>query len=260
MGTQLRAVLFDLWGTLIVDDPGAGELRHRLRIQRAQNALAALGFNFSAADLETGFAAAAVQHSLLHEQERDLSRRGRTVVYAQQLDERLPGQLDDEGWALLDEAILTPALHHGPGEMPGAREALAAVKRRGLLTGLISNTGITPGTVLRQILDGMGMLELLDVAVFSDEVEVAKPAASIFIDTLESLGVEPPEAVFVGDQPHLDVLGARRAGMWSVQIGDVAHEDMPAPHSRISSMSGLIAALDALGSSSEVPKADAHIA
>ncbi len=248
MGTPLRAVLFDLWGTLIVDDPGAGELRHRLRVQRARDTLATLGFDFSVADIETGFAAAAVQHSLLHEQERDLSRRGRTIVYAQQLDESLPGRLDEDGWALLDEAILTPALLHGPGEMPGARDALAAVKERGLSTGLISNTGITPGTVLRQILDHMGMLELLDIAVFSDEVEVAKPAASIFADALEQLGVEPAGAAFVGDQPRLDVLGARRAGMWSVQIGDVLHEGVPEPHARILSMAELMAALDGLGS------------
>ena len=73
MGTPLRAVLFDLWGTLIVDDPAAGDLRHRLRVQRAQDTLAALGFDFSIADIETGFAAAAVQHSLLHDEERDLS-------------------------------------------------------------------------------------------------------------------------------------------------------------------------------------------
>jgi putative hydrolase of the HAD superfamily len=260
LGTPLRAVLFDLWGTLIVDDPSASELRHRLRIQRAQDTLAALGFDFCVEDIETGFAAAGVQHSLLHEQERDLSRRGRTILYAQQLDEALPGQLDDEAWAQLDEAILTPALHHGPGAMLGAREALASVKMRGLSAGLISNTGITPGTVLRQILDEMNMLEILDVVVFSDEVEVAKPAASIFLHTLEQLGVEAAEAAFVGDQPHLDVLGSRRAGMWSVQIGDVVQEGMPAPHARISSMAELIAALDALGPSTVTPATDAQIA
>jgi len=260
LGTPLRAVLFDLWGTLIVDDPAAGDLRHRLRVQRARDTLAALGFDFSIADIETGFAAAAVQHSLLHDQERDLSKRGRTVVYAQQLDEGLPERLDEDAWALLDEAILTPALHHGPGEMPGAREALDAVKQRGLVTGLISNTGITPGTVLRQILDEMGMLELLDVAVFSDELEVAKPAASIFTHTLERLGVGAAEAAFVGDQPRLDVLGARRAGLWSVQIGDVVHEGMPAPHARISSMAELISALDALSASALTPDEDERIA
>jgi FMN phosphatase YigB (HAD superfamily) len=260
LGTHLRAVLFDLWGTLIIDDPEASELRHRLRVRRAQDTLTALGFSFSVADIETGFAAAAVQHSLLHEQERDLSTRGRTVVYAQQLDETLLSQLDDDAWVLLDEAILTPALHHGPGEMPGARDALTAIKRRGLSTGLISNTGITPGTVLRRILDEMGMLELLDIAVFSDEVEVAKPAVSIFTAALEQLGVGAAEAAFVGDQPRLDVLGARRAGMWSVQIGEVVREGMPAPHAHISSMAELIPALDALVSSPKTPEADTQLA
>lgn len=247
MSRRLRAVFFDLWGTLIVDDPVTSEERHRWRLRRVRETLARLGADKAEAEIETAFAAAGAEHELLHRQERDFSMRGRTMAYVRQIDDGLAGQLDEEAWRQLDEAILAPALQYGPVSMPGAREALAAVRALGMATGLISNAGITPGAILREILTRMDMLELLDVTVFSDEVGVAKPAAAIFEGALAEIGADAAEAAFVGDQPRLDVLGARRAGMWAVQIGDAAEDGMPAPHARIASLDELAPALRALG-------------
>jgi putative hydrolase of the HAD superfamily len=113
-------------------------------------------------------------------------------------------------------------------------------------TGLISNAGITPGFVLRRIMDGHGLLEHIDHAVFSDEVELSKPSAAIFERALDAFGVEPAEAAFVGDQPVLDVLGPLNAGLWSIQIGALS-EDGIEPHARIASHGELLPALRGLG-------------
>jgi putative hydrolase of the HAD superfamily len=242
----IRAVLFDLWGTLIVEDPGIGQVRDELRIATAQAVLAELGFAYEAPDVRAGFIAAAIEHGRMHENEIDLSSRGRTVLYLRHLDHTLGERLDDDAWAQLDTAILTAALAHRPSMMPGAREALAEVKQLGLAIGLVSNTGTTPGTVLRRILDDYGLLEYLDPTVFSDEVELAKPAAAIFEHALDELGMQPHEVAFVGDQSVLDVFGARRAGMWSVQLGDRMAEGME-PHARIAALGELVAALRSLG-------------
>ena len=247
MATQpIRAVLFDLWGTLVVDDPGIGQVRDELRIATAQRVLSELGFTYEAADVRAGFIAAAMEHGRLHENEIDLSSRGRTVLYLRHLDDTLAEQLDDDAWAQLDTAILTPTLAHRPVMMPGAQEALAEVKQLGLAIGLISNTGTTPGTVLRRVLDDYGLLEYLDPTVFSDEVELAKPAAAIFEHARDELGMQPHEVAFVGDQPLLDVFGARRAGLWSVQLGDRTADGME-PHARIGALGELVAALRDLG-------------
>lgn len=243
---MLRAVLFDLWGTLIVEDPVAGEARRQLRIRMAHGALADAGFGYSPEDIQAAFLAAGVEHELLHASERDLTARGRTVAYLRQIDEHLPDRVDERAWARLDEAILTPMLTHRPAITPDAPETLAAVRGLGLSTGLISNTGITPGFVLRQILDDMGLWRLLDHAVFSDEAELAKPAVVIFEGALDEMGIEAGEAAFLGDQPRLDVAGARRAGLWSLQIGDVAAVEGVAPHARIGGLAELIPALRSL--------------
>ena len=53
---------------------------------------------------------------------------------------------------------------------------------------------------------------------FSDECGVRKPEPEIFRRTLKAVGVAPAEAVHVGDDPVLDVEGARRAGMRVIQV------------------------------------------
>jgi len=243
---MLKAVLFDLWGTLIAEDPAAGEARRLLRVRLAREALADVGLTYAAADVEAAFLAAGVEHELLHRSERDFSARGRTVAYLRQLDDQIGERLDERAWARLDEAILTPMLTHRPVVMKGARETLETLRGLGLGVGLISNTGITPGFVLRRILDDMGLWRLLDHAMFSDEEELAKPAVALFENALDEMGVPPGEAAFLGDQPRLDVAGALRAGMWSVQIGDVAAIDGLAPHARIDELAELLPALRAL--------------
>jgi putative hydrolase of the HAD superfamily len=243
---MLKAVLFDLWGTLIAEDPAAGEARRLLRVQLARNTLAELGFEYAEADIEAAFLAAGVEHELVHRSERDFTARGRTVAYVRQIDERIAEGVDERGWARLDEAILTPMLTHRPVAMKGARDTLEAVRGHGLSVGLISNTGITPGFVLRRILDDMGLWQLLDHAAFSDEAEMAKPAVALFENTLGEMDVAASAAAFVGDQPRLDVAGARRAGMWSLQIGEVDAIQGVVPHAQIGELSELLPALRSL--------------
>lgn len=243
---MIRAVLFDLWGTLIAEDPAASEPRRRARASRAHAALSRLGLRYDLADVEAAFLAAGTEHERIHERGLDLSARGRTVLYLRYLDEALPDRLDEDGWRMLDAAVLEPALDHRPLLIDGAVDGLKDIAAHGLGIGLISNTGATPGYVLRQILDDFGLLPHLGLTVFSDEVELAKPNPAIFHAALEEMGLAPDEAAFVGDQPVLDVLGGRRAGLWTIQYGDRPATEAE-PHARITHHGELLAALRDLG-------------
>ena len=235
-------MLFDLWGTLIIEEPAIADARVRVRIEWLREALAALGHAHSADAIEAALASADAEHGRIKAAERDISARGRTVLALQHLDPALAASLDDAAWEKLDEAMLTPALAAVPPVAPGTAAALAEVKSLGLATALVSNAGTTPGYVLSRVLDNYGLLRYLDVTIYSDEVEMAKPAPGIFACALDALGVEPPEAAFVGDEPALDVFGARRAGLWTVQIGDRARDGIE-PHARIASLDALVPAL-----------------
>ena len=112
-------------------------------------------------------------------------------------------------------AYQEPTLTHRPEITPAAAEAVHELRARGLILGVISNTGRTPGRVLRQLLADAGLLPCFDVLVFSDEAGVRKPAAAIFRRVLSETGVDPARAVHVGDDAVSDVAGARGVGMRS---------------------------------------------
>jgi putative hydrolase of the HAD superfamily len=75
------------------------------------------------------------------------------------------------------------------------------------------------------------VLHLLDGAVYSSEIQWAKPHPEAFRAAMTAVGVtDPASCVFVGDRPYSDVHGAKRAGMRAVLI----------PHSEVPSYDGAV--------------------
>lgn len=243
----IRLVLFDLWGTLILDDPMISARRSELRIEMARDGLSSVGLDYAPQTIADAFSRADHEHGRIHADGLDLTAESRTILYLRHLDEHLPDRLDDPAWTIMHRAILTPALTARPPMIEGAQSALAAVRAAGFPTGLVSNAGITPGFVLREILSGYGLLQLLDDTVFSDEVELAKPNAAIFARALEAFDIAPQETVFIGDQPVLDVLGPMASGLWSIQVGDLTEEGIE-PHMRVASVADVLPAIEKLAS------------
>jgi HAD superfamily hydrolase (TIGR01509 family) len=93
---------------------------------------------------------------------------------------------------------------------------LESLRGRGLKLGLVSNA-FDPPELLHRDLGRMGLAERLDVAVFSSEVGRRKPDPLIFRTALDRLGVEPGNALFVGDSLEADIAGAAGLGMRTVQ-------------------------------------------
>ena len=81
-------------------------------------------------------------------------------------------------------------------------------------TGVISNA---LSDVRAAIDNQWHMADAFDAITISAEVGVMKPDARIFHIALQSLGVQPAEAVFVDDFPH-NVEGARAVGMHAIQF------------------------------------------
>ena len=98
---------------------------------------------------------------------------------------------------------------------PDVLPALTAFRRQGLRLGLISNT-IWPACCHDETLARLGVRDLLDVRLYSADVGYQKPHAAIFRLALNALGVNPRQAVFVGDRLASDVAGAQRMGMKGV--------------------------------------------
>ena len=98
---------------------------------------------------------------------------------------------------------------------PDAIETLTAVKRRGLKVGLLSNWDHR----LRPVLEGLGLMPLLDAVTISCEVGVEKPDPEIFHSAWAALGVKQGgEVLHVGDSYRDDMLGAMAVGMGAVLV------------------------------------------
>jgi putative hydrolase of the HAD superfamily len=92
--------------------------------------------------------------------------------------------------------------------VPGADEALAALRRRELRLGVVANWDCA----LPSHLERLGLEGCFDTVVTSARAGVAKPDPAIFELALRELGTEPGRALHVGDEP-IDEQGALAAGM-----------------------------------------------
>ncbi len=92
---------------------------------------------------------------------------------------------------------------------PEVHEVLAALRGRFRL-GIVSNG---PSDLQRYKLKLFDLEHEFDPIVISGEVGIAKPDPKIFRYALELAKVSPSEALYVGDSPVYDIVGAKSVGM-----------------------------------------------
>ena len=97
---------------------------------------------------------------------------------------------------------------------------------------------------MREQLAHVGLLPMVDAAVFSGEVGWRKPSPQIFAAALQALGAHPATTVHVGDRIREDVDGAHAAGMRAIRLRE--HYDDPDPDSRADAVLDRLADLPAL--------------
>jgi putative hydrolase of the HAD superfamily len=97
---------------------------------------------------------------------------------------------------------------------PDALETLAELRRRGHRLGLIS----VCSQDVPHVWDQTPLAGTLDELVFSCDVGVSKPDPRIYEIACERLEVEPADCLFVGDGANNELPGAERVGMAAVQL------------------------------------------
>ena len=92
-------------------------------------------------------------------------------------------------------------------------------------------------------LERIGLRHHFRHCVSAREVGYAKPHARIFEATCDKLGVAPRHVLHVGDDPHLDVGGAREAGLRTAWLnrGGAAWSHGPSPDLAIADLNELAA-------------------
>lgn len=123
------------------------------------------------------------------------------------------------------EAVLARVAEHLT-LLPGARETLDAFARVGLPYGMITNGWSPLQEMKAQLIDFGGPVFV------SELIGARKPSPQAFAPLLAHFGVPHRNVWHVGDNPHADCGGARKAGMTSVWFdrGILRYPaDVPAP-------------------------------
>jgi len=199
----LQAVLFD-WGETLVHFEWDDDL---LASGHAAG-LEALGRDDEAEAFTRRFGAELLS-ALLAEGAAD------RLDYAAELRALLGEVSDDELDRFLDaeHAAWRPAR-----ALVGAAYALLETLRsRGLRLAVVANAWPEPARLVRREIEELGVAERVDRIVLSGEVGARKPSPTIFELALAQLGLDPLEALFVGDRSLDDVAGAAAAGMSTAQ-------------------------------------------
>jgi putative hydrolase of the HAD superfamily len=228
LGRRARAVLFDLFGTLVRFD---GERIPTLELAAGPVRSTIPGYAALLAEVAPGVAPAAFHEAIAAATEeivrerrtshrevpsRDRFARALRRVASGGTDlQRQAERLSVAHMAQLAAATLAPAAHRG----------LLERLRRRVPVGCVSNFDHAP-TALR-ILERSGLGPLLDVVVISDDFGLRKPRAEIFHEALRRLGAAAGDVVFVGDSPEEDVRGAQGAGLLAVWLNPGDHPGPP---------------------------------
>lgn len=110
-------------------------------------------------------------------------------------------------------------------EFPPHHRALLDELRGHYRMAVVSNFDYTPTALA--ILGQAGIADHFEHIVVSDAVGWRKPAATIFRQTLDRMGLGPADALFVGDRIDIDVAGARALGMDAAWINPGAEPVPP---------------------------------
>ena len=98
----LRAVIFDLWGTLVTDTPELSREREKARLEGLARALAAAGLSYKPAEVEQVYRQAAEESQRFQAGGRDLPSRERAALFLRQLDHELSARATPELLAALE--------------------------------------------------------------------------------------------------------------------------------------------------------------
>jgi putative hydrolase of the HAD superfamily len=236
----IRAVTFDYWGTLYDEVGDSSAMRERQRHRIARMFFQMAGVESDDTQLEHVMAETS-RHA-----ERLWLKENRTMNRSE-LGQYVAGQMgfriEEPSAEALGEALAMAGAQVPPSLKVGANGVLEHLHGRYKL-GLISDTGLSLGCALREVMRSDQVLDYFDHLTFSDETSTTKPMTRQFHYTCHMLQVPPEHTVHVGDLEQTDITGAREAGLRSVLLTNGRKVDGTAADATIDALEELIDVLE----------------
>lgn len=216
----IRAITFDLWDTVFVDDSDEPKRKQQgLATKAVERRDLVHGFLAKHAPIDRDLVgraydvADAAFREVWHNQHVTWPVETRLRVLLNGLKRDLP----EAEFRELVDLHETMELRIRPDLVPGIGDALEQLSRKYTLI-VISDAIFSPGRVLRQLLDGYGLLGYFSGFVFSDEIGCSKPHRRMFDKAAALAGCEVGEIVHIGDREHNDIAGPKDLGAHAVLL------------------------------------------
>jgi HAD superfamily hydrolase (TIGR01549 family) len=216
--TAIRAVTFDLWDTIFIDDSDEPKrtaqgleskpVERRNLVQRFLERQEPISRELIDLAYDTTDAAF---RQVWYGQNVTWTVRERLSVLLEGLGRHLPDPELDELVRLHEDMELAVR----PDLAVGAADALKDLHGKYKM-GVISDAIFSPGRALRRLLAHYDLLKFFDAFVFSDEIGCAKPNPAVFEAAARDLGVKPGEIVHIGDRELKDIEGPHAIGARTV--------------------------------------------
>jgi putative hydrolase of the HAD superfamily len=209
---KVRAVLFDIYGTLFISGSGdIGTMRRQTRAGKIEALAQKYGLSLSPERLTEAF------FERIEAEHREKRKKGieapeveidRVWMAVLDIDDRSLARR----FAVKYELIVNPVY-----PMPGAEEVLAGLQKKGVFLGIVSNAQFFTPWLFSWFFgyppEGLGFDP--ELQIYSYRFGVAKPSTDLFIAAarrLQHLGVSPDQALMVGNDMQNDVAAAQKAG------------------------------------------------
>ncbi len=226
----MKAITFDFWGTLFVESPDFPAQVMPKRYEILLDAASEAGVPADEGQVREAYRQAALAFEEAWQAGEVMTTYDRvTHIF------KLLGVPHDQGLiAMTARRLEETALAGELQPLPGVLEAIPRLAEHYPLA-IVSDTGITPGRVLREHLKRHGLDQYFQAYSFSDETGSVKPSREAFDAALAALGVEPKDALHIGDIPRTDISGAFQAGYpWAVlYTGHARRNGGPEPTARV---------------------------
>ncbi len=217
MGT-IKAITFDLWDTLVIDDSDEAKRAGRGLRSKFDERRHLLWEALNAAepiDPETVLLAFNAGDAAFNKAWKEqhitwpIAERLRVILNG------LGRELPEDSFNAVVRAHEEMEVEIPPDAMPGAAPVLERLARRYKLC-IVSDAIVSPGSCLRRLMENHGLARFFSGFAFSDEVGHSKPHRSMFESAAGQLGVEIGEMLHIGDRDHNDIKGPQRLGMKAI--------------------------------------------
>jgi len=222
---EICAITFDFWNTLYSADNGAMDVVRPRRIEVLRALLEGAGVQPSDDGLSRAYRSGFDAYMAAWNRGAHFGAREQVLHVLGVFETTVPEELIDQTAAEIEDLSLLAPLQL----LPGVGETIPRLAAAGYRLGIISDTSLTPGRLLKHFLEADGLLQHFSALTFSDVTGYTKPDARMFESTLTELGAEAGQAAHVGDTPRTDIAGAKAMGMVSIRCaGAVDQEEPPA--------------------------------